>query len=170
MTLTTVLDAVVAALLVATIVYAMLLSRRLAALRDDKQQLEALIRSLDQSAQRAEAGIASLKLAADRIGHELQQQVDRGQGLRTDLGYMIEMAGGLADRLETTMRAARGDAPATPPAGDQVKPRRREAAPEAPADAPPRAASGAAPGEGASIAGFPSRAERLLRRALEARR
>jgi hypothetical protein len=163
MTLTTVLDAVVAALLVATIVYAMLLSRRLAALRDDKQQLEALIRSLDQSAQRAEAGIASLKLAADRIGQELQQQVDRGQGLRTDLGYMIEMAGGLADRLETTIRATRGDAS---PVADPGKPRRRERTAEAPAAAPLTEA----PGEGARVADFPSRAERLLRRALEARR
>ena len=49
MTLNIVLDIVVAGLLLATIAYAMLLSRRLGALRNDKQQLEALVSSLDAS-------------------------------------------------------------------------------------------------------------------------
>ena len=68
MNLNIVLDVVVAGLLLATIAYAILLSRRLGALRNDKRQLEALVSSLDISSQRAEAGIASLKDAAEQIG------------------------------------------------------------------------------------------------------
>src|SRR5580704_8127449 len=103
------LDLLVSGLLVATIVYAMLLSRRLGALRNDKEQLEALVRSLDQSANRAESGIAALKEAADHIGRELERQVEQGQALRGDLTYMIDLAGNLADRLETVIRSGRDD-------------------------------------------------------------
>jgi Flp pilus assembly protein TadB len=109
-----VLDVIVAGLLVATIAYAILLSRRLGALRNDKQQLEALVSSLDISSQRAEAGIASLKEAAERIGQQLQQRVEQGKALQTDLSYIIDLGGGLADRLEGTIRARRDDIKPSP--------------------------------------------------------
>src|SRR5258707_7472717 len=115
MTLNIVLDIVVAGLLLATIAYAVLLSRRLGALRNDKQQLEALVSSLDISSQRAEAGIASLKEAAERIGQQLQQRVEQGKALQTDLSYVIDLGGALADRLERTIRAPRDAQPS--PAG-----------------------------------------------------
>ena len=159
MTLTLALDIVVAVLLLATIAYAMVLSRRLGALRDDKAQLQALVKSLDDSSRRAEAGIAALKTAADEIGRGLQEKVERGQALRTDLTYILEMGGTLADRLEGAIRAGRGDAKSVPAASDETPALagRRE-----PVDA-------AAPDNHPRVTGFPSRAERLLRRALEAR-
>jgi Domain of unknown function (DUF6468) len=158
MTLSLILDVVVAGLLLATIAYAMVLSRRLGALRDDKAQLEALVKSLEESSRRAEAGIAALKSAAEEIGRALQEKVDRGQALRTDLGYILELAGSLADRLEGAIRTSRGDGHA-PPAGGG----------EAPAAAGRDAVGSADPADLPRITGFPSRAERLLRRALEAR-
>jgi biopolymer transport protein ExbB/TolQ len=161
MTLSLVLDIVVAVLLLATIAYAMTLSRRLGALRDDKAQLEALVRSLDQSSRRAEAGIAALKTAADEIGRELQEKVDRGQALRTDLGYILELAGGLADRLEGAIRSGRGEAKTTSSVADAAEP---------PANRGERVGAVTAdPGDRQRVTGFPSRAERMLRRALEAR-
>ncbi len=178
MTLNIVLDIVVAGLLLATIAYAMLLSRRLGALRNDKQQLEALVSSLDASSQRAEAGIAALKDAAERIGQQLQQRVDQGKGLHGDLSYIIELGGGLADRLEGTMRARRDDLRGAPAAETQEAPSRRRIAGERSVELPRESVRGraAAPDEpaptldAARIADFPSRAERLLRGALEARR
>ena len=159
MTLTLALDIVVAVLLLATIAYAMVLSRRLGALRDDKAQLQALVKSLDDSSRRAEAGIAALKTAADEIGRGLQEKVERGQALRTDLTYILEMGGTLADRLEGAIRAGRDGAKSVPAASD-----------EAPASACRREPVGAAePDDRPRVTGFPSRAERLLRRALEAR-
>jgi hypothetical protein len=180
MTLSVVLDAVVAGLLLATIAFAILLSRRLGALRNDKAQLEALVHSLDDSSRRAEAGVAALRQAADEVGQELQQRVDRGQALRNDLTYIIDLGGGLADRLEgriRTGREAKPPAPADPaavgPAVDvEPRPRRRAAAPPPePARAERRDEAGAAGdgGDKPGVTGFPSRAERLLRRALDAR-
>jgi uncharacterized protein DUF6468 len=185
MTLNIILDIVVAGLLLTTIAYAMLLSRRLGALRNDKQQLEALVASLDSSSQRAEAGIAALKEAAERIGRQLQERVDQGKALQTDLSYIIDLGGGVADRLEGTIRARRDDGRAASDPPD-APPRRRavgEAGPnertaiERGAGAARETARGhaaleeLAPAAGpARIADFASRAERLLRGALEARR
>jgi Domain of unknown function (DUF6468) len=169
MTLNIILDVVVAGLLVATIAYAALLSRRLGALRNDKQQLEALVSSLDTSSQRAEGSIAALRETAERIGQQLQQRIDQGKALQGDLSYIIDLGGGLADRMEATIRTRRYDARAEPEA-----PRRRVAG-ERPPDALRARTSGeevvpAIAADAARIADFPSRAERLLRGALEARR
>lgn len=174
MMLNIILDIVVAGLLVATIVYAVLLSRRLGALRNDKQQLEELVSSLDASSQRAEGSIAALRETAERIGQQLQQRIDQGKALQGDLSYIIDLGGGLADRLEGTIRARRDDSRTAPAAEPGPTPRRRTAG-ERPLDAL-RARAGAeetvpaAAGDAARIADFPSRAERLLRGALEARR
>jgi hypothetical protein len=176
MTLNIVLDVVVAGLLLATIAYAVLLSRRLGALRNDKQQLEALVSSLDISSQRAEAGIASLKEAAERIGQQLQQRVEQGKALQSDLSYIIDLGGGLADRLEGTIRARRDDAKPAPAAvadGPDLRPRRRVAGERAGENPRVNAAQdefGPSAVDPGRIADFPSRAERLLRGALEARR
>jgi hypothetical protein len=165
MTLNIILDIVVAGLLLATIVYAVLLSRRLGALRNDKQQLEALVNSLDASSQRAEAGIAALKEAAERIGQQLQQRVDQAKALQGDLAYIIDLGGGLADRLEGTIRARReGSRSASASETAETPPRRRPVGERVAADEKPAAIGSAA------VADFPSRAERLLRGALEARR
>ena len=188
MTLSIILDIVVSALLLTTIAYAVLLSRRLGALRNDKRELEALVASLDSSSQRAEAGIAALKEAAERIGQQLQQRVDQGKALQGDLSYIIDLGGGLADRLESSIRARRDDGRAAPELPEA--PPRRRAAIERPAERPteravverPAAApretmrapaavdEPASPAEPVRIADFASRAERLLRGALEARR
>jgi chromosome segregation ATPase len=174
MTLNIILDVVVAGLLVATIAYAALLSRRLGALRNDKQQLEALVSSLDTSSQRAEGSIAALRETAERIGQQLQQRIDQGKALQGDLSDIIDLGGGLADRMEATIRTRRDDGRAAPAAEPEAAPRRR-AAGERPLDVLRARPNGdeavpAVAADAARIADFPSRAERLLRGALEARR
>ncbi len=93
-------DVVVAALLVTTIAYAAVLNRRLGVLRNDRDKFQELIQGLTVAAQRAEAGIAGLKLAAEDVGRRLEKKIEEGQGLRDDLSYMLERGGGVADRLE----------------------------------------------------------------------
>ncbi|HZT89975.1 MAG TPA: DUF6468 domain-containing protein [Stellaceae bacterium] len=164
------IDLVVAALLIATLFYCVVLNRRLAALRDDKGELRELIRGLGTAAQRAEAGVASLRNAAEQVGVALQQEIDRACGLRDDLAYMLERGGALADRLEAAIRQRRTDtaAPAVPPplpprtvsAAERPAPARLDPAPQAEPEAPPPR----------RVASFPSRVERDLRRVLEGRR
>jgi Domain of unknown function (DUF6468) len=170
MTVTLLADLMVAVLLVAVIVYAMMLNRRLGALRADRDQFEGIIRGLQEASSRAEAGIAQLKAAADQSGRQLQQKVELGQALREDLAYMIDRGNGLADRLEGAIRIGRDDARDVPPEpeekpqqtpGSRLRDLLRRAEPAGPAAADPVEPR---------IAGFPSRAERDLRRALEGRR
>jgi hypothetical protein len=147
-------DVVLCVLLAAAIGYGALLSRRLTALRADKGALEGLVIALQEASLRAEAGVNSLKAAAELAGRQLQQKTEVAQGLRDDLAYMIDRGGGLADRIEDAIKQGR--------ATDSTK-RDPSAAAEAPAPA-------AAPLMGEKrVTGFPSKAERELRRALEAR-
>jgi hypothetical protein len=169
--LSMILDLVVAGLLGVTIAYAALLSRRLGALRNDKQQLETLVQSLDASSLRANAGIAALRDAAEEIGRTLQQKIEQGQGLRNDLNYICDLGGGLADRLESSIRATREESKRPAASAEPAARQMRRAVGEGPAAmyGEERETPGGA-AESAEIAGFPSRAERLLRRAPEARR
>jgi hypothetical protein len=155
MTLALLVDLVLCVLLAAAIGYAALLSRRLTALRTDNGALETLVAALQEASLRAEAGIHGLKAAAELAGRQLQQKTEMAQGLRDDLAYMIDRGGGLADRLEDAIKQGRA-----------VEGGKREAPARAAAEPAGRAA---APLMGEKrVTGFPSKAERELRRALEA--
>lgn len=101
------LDAVVAVLLVFTIGYAVLLNRRLSALRGDKSELAKLAASFHDSTVKAEDSIGRLKISAEG----LQEDLIRAQALREDLSYLIERSESEADRLEKTVRDARENKP-----------------------------------------------------------
>jgi hypothetical protein len=148
-------DAVVAALLVATISYAAVLNRRLGVLRGDRAKLDELVQSLTLSAQRAEAGIMGLKKAAEDSGQRLEKKIEAAGGLRDDLAYLIERGGAIADRLEGTIRARRD--------GPKAEERKPEPKPPNSARVEPRLATEE------PRATAPSRAERELLRALGGR-
>jgi hypothetical protein len=112
-TLSLFLDVIVAVLLVATIVYAAMLNRRLAGLRSNKAELEALIHSFGEACARAEAGVKTLRTATDEATR-LQQYLDRSQALRDDLSFLLDRGSNLADRLEGGVRSARSEVQARP--------------------------------------------------------
>ena len=113
MTLSLFLDVIVAVLLVATIVYAAMLNRRLAGLRSNKAELEALIHSFGEACARAEAGVKTLRTATDEATR-LQQYLDRSQALRDDLSFLLDRGSNLADRLEGGVRSARTEVQGRP--------------------------------------------------------
>jgi hypothetical protein len=188
MMVTVLLDLLVAGLLATAIGYCILLNRRLGALRADKAQLEETVHSLAEVSIRAESGIARLRETAEELGHALHQKIEAGQALREDLTYMVDRAAGLADRLEGSIRARREDArgpadrpdpkkPAPQPHDDSAEAMQtrlrdllRRIEPAGPAVQLSGKPTGSAAEEAAPVAGFPSRAERELRRALDARR
>ncbi len=102
-------DAVVALLLIATIGYSVLLNRRLATVRSDRDKFEALVRNLTAASQRAEAAVSSLRGTADELGRRLEKKVEEARGLADDLVYMIERGGSIADRLANQIRAGRDE-------------------------------------------------------------
>lgn len=102
------LDLVVATLLIATIVYASVLNRKLAVLRNNKQEMEAMVNRLVQTTEQAEHGLADLKEAAGEKGDELDKRVKDATALVDDLGFLVDKGNSLADRLERQIGQARG--------------------------------------------------------------
>jgi hypothetical protein len=109
MTTQTILDLVVILLLVPTIVYAVILNRKLGALRKSRDELARIVASFNDATLRAEAGIPKLKKATTEANQTLKERVDKAQTLRDDLAFMIQRAEELANRLEAGVRAARQD-------------------------------------------------------------
>lgn len=130
----TLLDILVAGLLLATIGFAWRLERRIALLRSEKAQFAQLMADFTQATARAEAGVRALEAAAADAGRGLEGLVARAHGLREDLVYMIERAEPIADRLSQAARAE----PLVAPAARPVAPAAR---PDAPPARPARATS-----------------------------
>lgn len=164
------LDALVAALLVATIVYAAILNRKLGRLRADRAELEAQIARFVECTHRAEASIKHLKAVTDEAGRSLQQPIDRAMAVRDELVFMIERGDSLSEKLSGRISAARDSRPDDASAAAMP---RRERAPRQAAPAQDRAQAapaqdrmaGPAPEEDEDMAGR-SKAERDLLRAL----
>lgn len=119
---TLVLDVIIAALLVATIVYAGMLNKRLNALRKNRDDMAKLIAQFNEATVRAESSIPKLRKAAEDAGQGLQERVEKAHSLRDDLAFMIERADAMADRLEAAVRAGRSEAKPTPAPAAAARP------------------------------------------------
>jgi uncharacterized protein DUF6468 len=97
------LDILVALLLAATIAATFSLNRRLGALRSDRAELEKLAQDFLHAMQRADDGVAGLKVST----HSMQEHIEAARTLADDLEYLIDRGAGVADRLESTVRAIR---------------------------------------------------------------
>lgn len=120
----TIMDLAIISLLVPTIVYAVILNRRLSALRNSRDELAKVVSSFNEATMRAEAGIPKLKKATLDANNALQERVEKAHALRDDLAFMVERAEETADRLEGAVRTTRVvDAPqAVPAAPTPIRP------------------------------------------------
>lgn len=94
------LNLIVIVLLIPTIVFAVVLNRRLEILRNSRNDLGRLIEAFNEATTRAESGIPRLKQAADSTGNSLKEQIQKAQTLRDDLAFMIERAEATAGKME----------------------------------------------------------------------
>ena len=101
-------DAVIAVLLVITIVYAVILNRKLSALRDAKGEMERLLLGFAEATGKAEQGLAAFRDAADGAGKDLQRQIQTARALADDLAFLVQRGAGLADRLDGANSNDRG--------------------------------------------------------------
>lgn len=137
MSLLAVLDVVVAVLLVVAIGAAVVLNRRLAALRAARNDFEQFVERFNTAAARAEAGVNALKMTSDATGRVLQQTVVRAQALRDEMTFLIERAEPMIDRLSAAHRAA----------AETARPRPVAATPAAPVQPPAQLKAAAPVGE-----------------------
>jgi len=104
-----VVEVIGACLLLVMILYAVQLNRRLALLKADKAHLQKLITHFNQSTERAEASVSKLRSGTLEANESLQASISQAKQLCDDLAFMIDRAGGVADRLEGSIGAGRGD-------------------------------------------------------------
>jgi uncharacterized phage infection (PIP) family protein YhgE len=110
MTFETALNLLVIALLIPTIIFAVILNRRLSALRKSRDELAKVVANFNDATLRAEAGIPKLKKATNEASMALKDRVEKAQSLRDDLAFMIERAEEMAGKLESSVRVARSEA------------------------------------------------------------
>ena len=106
LSLATLLDVLIALLLVATITYAVILNRKLTRLRSDRGEMEAVIARLIEATDGAQKGLEGLRAHADHVGSRLQKELARAQGRADELGFLIERAEAVSGRLERAASAA----------------------------------------------------------------
>lgn len=128
---------IVILLLIPTIIFALLLNRRLEILRNSRADLGRLIEAFNDATTRAESGIPRLKQAADSAGAQLKDQIARAQTLHDDIAFMLERAESVVSKLDSAVarppvREPRRDRPAEP--REEQKPRPRRALVESPED------------------------------------
>ncbi|MEJ0067691.1 MAG: hypothetical protein WDO24_01950 [Pseudomonadota bacterium] len=126
MTISLLLDVIVAILLAATIVNGAMLNRRLSGLRSNKAELEALIHSFARPARAPRPGVKTLRSATDEATR-LQQYLDRSQRCATICRScsIAVRASGRPARGRGAQRAHRDLAPADAERGQRSRARRR---------------------------------------------
>ena len=132
------LDWLLVGLLTATIVYAIILDRRLRVLRQSRDEMQALLANFTAATAQAQSSMAALRDTSQTTSTDLKDQFERGRALRDDLAFLLDRGANLADRLEKNVVAARASAPATPAHGKAAE-RLMEAVANAPL--PPRSSS-----------------------------
>ncbi len=103
-----VVEVIGACLLLVMILYAVQLNRRLTLLKADKAHLQKLIASFNQSTARAEASVQKLRSGSLEANESLHASIKQAKQLCDDLAFMIDRAGGVADRLDHSIGAGRG--------------------------------------------------------------
>lgn len=130
-------------LLPATIIYVLLLQRRLASLRADREAVDAVVERMNEATRRAEASLKGIRETAVQAKAMLDEPMTRAQALRDELTYLVQRADAAGERLAGGVSGAgAGGQPAAQPAAHTRGPREakpgasRAGANERPAAAP----------------------------------
>ncbi len=117
MTLALFLDVIIAFLLAGTIYFVWQLSERLQRFRQNRQEIERVVRDLNDAIVRAGQATQGLRQTAEGIGQDLQKSINQATELSDELQLVTEAANNLATRLEraSDQGPGRNQAPPSPP-------------------------------------------------------
>lgn len=114
--LSVIMNGLMAALLLATIIYCLKLNSRIRVLQDSKSELARIIREFDESTQRATQNINEIHAATMRISENMQHKIDKANYLADDLEILLEKGNKMAGKVDAPpVRPARVE-PTTPSA------------------------------------------------------
>lgn len=102
-----IVDLGLAGLLVATIVLAVRLHRKLEGLKGGHDELRLLVEGLNEATRRAQAGIIELRMAAEATTARLGNQIEAARKSSDELSILVASANNLADRLVRAGSAGR---------------------------------------------------------------
>ena len=94
------LDITMLGLLVITMIYVVILNRKVAILSGAKKDLEGLLKSLTGVSEKAGADLAGLKAEAAELGDALENQVENALRAAEDIHFLTRKGEAVADRLE----------------------------------------------------------------------
>ena len=108
MTPALILDGLVAALLLATVIYCFILNRRLSVMRDAQSEMSNLISEFNVAIEQARSGVETLKETAADAGDKLGREIDKARAMADELLVMTGSGERLAERLEGDIGKVRG--------------------------------------------------------------
>ena len=114
MTLSPILELALCFLLAATLIYCIVLERRLAAVRKGQEGLKTMIGELNAAISGAGASLRALKSAASSAAETLDERLRRARLLADELALLSASGERIADRFD---RAAKPAAPSPLPSG-----------------------------------------------------
>ena len=106
-----VIDGVVAALLAVTLIYCVILNRRLSVMRHAQSDLRGLVAEFNHATEKAKSGVMELKKSSGEAGKALQLEMKQARGLADELRFIAESADRVAQRLDASIGQARGNRP-----------------------------------------------------------
>ncbi|WP_033068912.1 DUF6468 domain-containing protein [Thalassospira australica] len=98
------LDLLMIVLLAATIVYAIILNRKLAAFRRSREDMQNFLTAFNAANERAESSITALRDMAEQSGEKLREDIEKASALNEDLTFMVDRGESIANRLEKAAR------------------------------------------------------------------
>ena len=101
------INLIIIALLVPTIIYAYRLNKNLEILRRNQNGLAQLVNALNDATFKAENSIPKLKSVTEHSSEGLKEVVDSAKEIKDDLLFINERADNLADRLEQVINDGR---------------------------------------------------------------
>ncbi len=93
-------------LLLPTVIYIVLLQRRLASLRADREAVDAVVERVNEATRRADASLKGIRQAAEQAKITLDEPVVRAQALRDELIYLVQRADAAGERLAGGLSSA----------------------------------------------------------------
>lgn len=97
-----VINGLLVGLLTATVIYCIILNRRIQTLQDSKSELAALLQQFDESTVRASETIIAMQTASKKIGDNIQMRIDKANYLLDDLTYTIEKGTRLTKQIDAS--------------------------------------------------------------------
>ena len=102
-----IINLIIIALLIPTILYAYRLNHSLKILRQNQNSLAQLVNALNEATFKAENSIPKIKSVTEHSSEGLKEVVDSAKELKDDVLFINERADTLADRLENVISTGR---------------------------------------------------------------